>query len=256
MRSWTRWLNTQPCGLPSPIRFTIRSTWTSSSKNRRMLRLHERLPHHWRRSGRAASGHLSRQVPVRSVCLIDAGESRAAKIPESHNYPGFFGINGLELLACRLRAQAQEYGVPSTPDRVQSLRRKGKSFVASCKSGDDVKARFIVLATGLVDHCPPIEGEVANCPSETIRFCPICDGYEANDQRVGVLGGIDAGSKKALFLRTYTEAVSLFLTDETIDAVSRQKLDENDVKIVHKPKRVMLAHECTVAILTESGERA
>jgi thioredoxin reductase (NADPH) len=203
-------------------------------------------------AGLLAAIYLGRYL--RSVCLIDAGESRAAKIPESHNYPGFFGINGLELLR-RLKAQAQEYGVPSTTDRVKSLRREGESFVASCKSGNDVNARFVLLATGLVDHCPPIEGELANCPSEAIRFCPICDGYEALDQRVGVLGGIDAGSKKALFLRTYTEAVSLFLTDETIDTVSRGKLDENDVQIVHKPKRIKLANECTVAILTESGER-
>jgi thioredoxin reductase (NADPH) len=203
-------------------------------------------------AGLLAAIYLGRYL--RSVRLIDAGESRAAKIPESHNYPGFFGISGLELLR-RLRAQAQEYGVPSTTDRITLLRREGETFVASCKSGNDVDARFVLLATGLVDHCPPIEDELANCPSDAIRFCPICDGYEAIDRRVGVLGGIEAGSKKALFLRTYTEDVSLFLTDETIDAVSRQKLDQKDVRIVHKPTQIKLGHDCTVAILTENGER-
>lgn len=203
-------------------------------------------------AGLLAAIYLGRYL--RSARLIDAGESRAAKIPEIHNYPGFFGINGLELLG-RLRAQAQEYGVPSTADRVQSLRRESKFFVASCKTGNDVKSRFVILATGLIDHCPPIEGDLANGPSEVIRFCPICDGYEAMDQRVGVLGAIEAGSKKALFLRTYSNAVSLFLTDETIDAGWRQKLDQYDVRVVHRPKRVMLGHESTVTILTESGEK-
>jgi thioredoxin reductase (NADPH) len=203
-------------------------------------------------AGLLAAIYLGRYL--RSVCLIDARESRAAKIPESHNYPGFLGIGGPELLR-RLRAQAQEYGVPSTTDRVTSLRKEGESFVVSCKSGNDVDARFVLLATGLLDHCPAIEGEQDNCPSEVICFCPICDGYEAIDRRVGVLGDIEAGSKKALFLRTYTKHVSLFLTDETMDADSRQKLDEEDVRIVHKPKQIKLANECTVAILTESGER-
>ena len=168
----------------------------------------------------------------RSVQVIDAGESRAAKIPESHNYPGFFGIAGPELLR-RLNAQARQYGAELVSGRVTSLRKEGETFVASC-SGSDVNARFILLATGLVDHCPPIEGQPADCPSEVIRFCPICDGYEAIDRRVGVLGDIKAGGKKALFLRTYTKDVSLFLTDETEDVDWQEKLTKANVRIVGK----------------------
>ena len=40
--------------------------------------------------------------------LIDAGESRAGLIPESHNYPGFQDINGKAQLA-RLREQTERY---------------------------------------------------------------------------------------------------------------------------------------------------
>ena len=166
----------------------------------------------------------------RSVQVIDAGESRAATIPESHNYPGFFGIAGPELLR-RLNAQAREYGAELVSGRVTALRKEGETFVATC-SGSDVNARFILLATGLVDHCPSIEGQPAECPSEVIRFCPICDGYEAIDRRVGVLGDIKAGGKKALFLRTYTKDVSLFLTDETEDVDWQEKLAKANVRIV------------------------
>ena len=166
----------------------------------------------------------------RSVQVIDAGESRAAKIPESHNYPGFFGIAGPELLR-RLNAQARQYGAELVSGRVTSLRKEGETFVAT-SSGSDVNARFILLATGLVDQCPPIEGQPADCPSEVIRFCPICDGYEAIDRRVGVLGDIKAGGKKALFLRTYTKDVSLFLTDETEDVDWQEKLTKANVRIV------------------------
>src|ERR1700751_930028 len=92
----------------------------------------------------------------RTVQVIDAGESRAATIPESHNYPGFFGIAGPELLR-RLNAQAREYGAELASGRVTSLRKKGATFVATC-SNSDVNARFILIATGLVDRCPTIEG--------------------------------------------------------------------------------------------------
>jgi thioredoxin reductase (NADPH) len=188
----------------------------------------------------------------RSVQVIDAGESRAATIPESHNYPGFFGIAGSELLR-RLNAQARQYGAELMSGRVTSLRKKGKSFVAT-SSGSDVNARFILLATGLVDHCPPIEGQPAECPSEVIRFCPICDGYEAMDRRVGVLGDIKAGGKKALFLRTYTKDVSLFLTDETADVEWQEKLTKAKVRIVGELQQVRQGTEKTVTVATQQGE--
>jgi thioredoxin reductase (NADPH) len=188
----------------------------------------------------------------RNVQVIDAGESRAATIPESHNYPGFFGITGSELLR-RLNAQARQYGAELMSGRVTSLRKKGKSFVAT-SSGSDVNARFILLATGLVDHCPPIEGQPAECPSKVIRFCPICDGYEAMDRRVGVLGDIKGGGKKALFLRTYTKDVSLFLTDETEDVEWQEKLTKAKVRIVGELQQVRQGTEKTVTVATRHGE--
>src|SRR3954468_6950763 len=83
----------------------------------------------------------------RHVQVIDAGESRAAKIPLSHNYPGFLGIAGSELLD-RLRAQAQEYGALLMGGEVTSLRKEGDLFVVS---GPDfqMQAKFVLLATGL-----------------------------------------------------------------------------------------------------------
>ena len=187
----------------------------------------------------------------RSVQVIDAGESRAAKIPESHNYPGFFGIAGPELLR-RLTAQARQYGAELVSGRVTSLRKEGDTFVAS-SSGSGVNARFILLATGLVDQCPTIEGQPADCPSEVIRFCPICDGYEAIDHRVGVVGDIKAGGKKALFLRTYTKDVSLFLTDETEDVDRQEKLAKANVRIVGNLKQVRQTTENTITVVTQLG---
>jgi thioredoxin reductase (NADPH) len=202
-------------------------------------------------AGLLAAVYLGRYL--RTVQVIDAGESRAAKIPESHNYPGFFGIGGLELLR-RLRAQAENVGAELVNDCVTSLRKERGTFIATC-SGGDVHARFVLLATGLVDRCPPIESQPTNCPSEVIRFCPICDGYEAIDRRVGVLGDIEAGGKKALFLRTYTKDVSLFLTGETtVNARLRKKLGDENVRIVDKLKYIKVATESTVAIVTESGD--
>lgn len=191
---------------------------------------------------------------LRKVQVIDAGESRAARIPESHNYPGFFGIAGLEILS-RLRAQAEKYGAQLLNGRVTSLRKKGTAFVATGLNSE-VPAQFVLLATGLVDHCPPIHGKPGNYPTDAIRFCPICDGYEAIDRRVGVLGNLAMGGEKALFLRTYTRNVLLFLNEEeTGNEQQRTRLTEVDVRIDGKVQTVQESTNGAITILTENGRR-
>lgn len=171
----------------------------------------------------------------RDVRLLDAGQSRAALIPTTHNYPGFQGIAGDELLE-RLRTQAKRFGSAIENGLVTALRRDEEGFVAQYKGGE-IRARSIVLATGLVDARPSIEGfeECVECGA--IRFCPICDGFEATDQRIGVLGDAEEGGKKALFLRTYTREISLILTDSAPDA-KRKALIAAGVTVVGKAQSI------------------
>jgi thioredoxin reductase (NADPH) len=162
-------------------------------------------------AGLTAAIYLARYR--RAVTVIDEGKSRAGLIPESHNYPGFKGIGGPELLL-RLRNQALQYDALLEIGRVDELQRtpEGAGFIA--QTGDRlVRARSVLLATGLVDERPDIGGLTQQIYSGAIRFCPICDGYEATDRRIGVLGSLRAASKKALFLRTYSRNVVMFQTD-------------------------------------------
>jgi thioredoxin reductase (NADPH) len=135
---------------------------------------------------------------------------------------------------------------------VTSLRRESGKFVASYK-GAEIKAKFVLLATGLVDHCPPVEGIPADCPSDLIRFCPICDGYEAIDRRVGVVGDLDGAGKKALFLRTYSKDVSVFVTSSTGTDDTRKALEESKLAVFPAPKKIKLHAAGKVAIETEDG---
>jgi thioredoxin reductase (NADPH) len=148
----------------------------------------------------------------RTVRVLDSGESRALKIPLTHNYAGFKGIGGPDLLA-RLREQAESFGTPVQTGRVSSLNRGPRHFTASV-AGKPIKAQFVLLATGLVDVVPELTGKPP-ASDDAIRYCPICDGYEAMDRRVGVLGTLQDAGEKALFLRTYTRRVAVFTTAAT-----------------------------------------
>src|ERR1700730_1438960 len=149
----------------------------------------------------------------RRVILFDGGDSRAAVITKSHHYPGFpEGVSGPGLLQA-LRKQAQAYGVQMIGARITELKRDGEGFTAT--SGREViKARFVLLATGIVDESPDIPGLDEAVAKGSIRYCPVCDGYEAADQRIGVLGHGEDASSKARFLRTYSSDVTLLSLDE------------------------------------------
>jgi thioredoxin reductase (NADPH) len=70
-----------------------------------------------------------------------------------------------------------------------------------------------------------------------IRYCPICDGYEVTDKKVGVIGAGKNGVGEAVFLRSYTADVTLIAPDKALElaAEDREKLERAGVKLVDGP---------------------
>lgn len=181
-------------------------------------------------AGLTAAVYLARYR--RRIVLFDAGESRASLIPKSHNYPGFpEGVSGPGLLRA-LRMQAQAYGVQMIGARITELKREGGEFAAT-SGGQEIKARFVLLATGIVDESPDVPGLDEAVAEGSIRYCPVCDGYEAIDQRIGVLGHGEDAASKARFLRTYSNDVTLLSLDERggEDPETARSLCEAGIKV-------------------------
>jgi thioredoxin reductase (NADPH) len=161
-------------------------------------------------AGLTASIYLARYR--RQVAVLDGGHSRAALIPETHNYPGFAqGIGGSDLLK-ELKHQAGGYGVALVDRQVDALEHNGGTFHASAVGGN-ISAPRVILATGLIDNCPTIDGLDPTANGRFVRYCPICDGYEASDRDICVLGGAEEAGGKALFLKTYSKSVTLLTPD-------------------------------------------
>lgn len=156
-------------------------------------------------AGLVAATYLARFR--RSVLLLDAGGSRAHRIPQTRNCPGFPDGIGGEALLRRLRAQAEAVGVPVREDHARTVQAAQGGFTVTGKSAS-YGARTVIGATGIVDRLPDWAGIDAAIEAGIVRLCPVCDAYEAGDQRIAVFGrGKDCVSHAA-YLRTWSCEVS------------------------------------------------
>jgi thioredoxin reductase (NADPH) len=175
----------------------------------------------------------------RRVLVIDGGDSRASWIPTSHNHPGFpDGIHGEDLLA-RMRLQAVKYGAEIRSRTARDLQADdGGGFRVVLDGGETVRAPYILLATGVKDTPLPFPALFDAVQRGLVKICPICDAYEVIDRDVAVIGAGDHGAREALFVRHYTDRVTLLLTGdaEALSTERRSELDESGVTVV--PERL------------------
>jgi thioredoxin reductase (NADPH) len=188
----------------------------------------------------------------RSFLLVDSGSSRAAWIPQSHNFPLFSqGLAGPEILA-KQREHLSRYEVAPLAGTVVDLRREPLGFEATFCQADggtgQVRARNVLLATGAID----VEPDLPNLPDALkrglVRFCPICDGYEARGQRVAVIGHGDHGLREAIFVaRTYSHDVTLLSLGSAVQLSQdgRTRAHQTGIRVI----------EATVDALEVAGNR-
>jgi thioredoxin reductase (NADPH) len=188
--------------------------------------------------------------------LVDAGRSRAGLIPCTHNHAGYpDGISGKELIA-RMKEQAQKYGTSIVTSRVTRLDPVEDGFRAEWGAGF-VVARKVLLATGVTNRRPPMDEDLHDeaLARGLIRYCPICDGYEVTDKAVGVIGDGSHGVAEAVFLRGFTEDITLIAPDTALRLSSEDqaRLKEYGIRTVDGPCSAVAAHDDCIVVDTADG---
>ena len=191
------------------------------------------------------------------ILVVDGGKSRAAWIPCTRNHAGFpDGIKGTELLQ-RMRDQACRYGAKVQTEYVTKLERDGESglFTATWGSGE-AQARTVLIATGVTNRRPPMDEELHDdaLARGLVRYCPICDGYEVTDKKVGVIGSDSHGVAEALFMRSFTADVTLIAPDKALKLKpeDHKKLEDAGIECVDGPAQaVAIPGKCIVVDTAE-----
>jgi thioredoxin reductase (NADPH) len=188
----------------------------------------------------------------RKVLVVDAGDSRALQIPESHNYPGFpEGIAGPELLRDLWR-QAEQYGADRLQGTASELTRSGDGFAVTV-GRRNIQTPRVLLATGLKDRSPDMPGLRQAVAATSIRYCPVCDAYEATDKNVAVYGSIEDAEAKAAFMRTYSDRVTLLPTDAPSDNNAHDRLGRLGVTLAPSPPVDLRPVEGGIAVELQDG---
>ena len=187
--------------------------------------------------------------------MFDTGESRARWIPTSHNTPGFpEGVHGGQLLT-RLREQAAMYGPRPREERVESLSKDDAGLFVLKTPAGDLRVRAVILATGVQDKTPELDHLARAVKRGVVRSCPICDAYEATGKSIGVLGAGDHAAREALFLRTYSDRVSVLLTDARLPSdENRRRLAEAGVVLIQQPVTAIKSLDNGVSCAVANGE--
>jgi thioredoxin reductase (NADPH) len=205
-------------------------------------------------AGLTAACYLARYR--RRVIVVHDGRSRALHIPLTHNAPGFpGGVAGAELIQ-RMQDQAELYGATIQQDHIDGIEVRGDSFHGL--GGLAYTTRSVILATGIelkqVD-LPHAEHEAA-IASGCLRYCPVCDGYEATGRAVGVLGSDVHGAREALFLRQYSPSVTLLAKNASdLSTRQRKELAAAGVEVVDSPVRDLVPLSDGMSVGLSDGRR-
>ncbi|WP_091678862.1 NAD(P)/FAD-dependent oxidoreductase [Amycolatopsis marina] len=145
----------------------------------------------------------------RSVLVIDSGQPRNAPAAHIHGFLSRDGTPPDHLLEVG-RQEVVGYGGEVTPGQVRSAANEGDQFAIELDTGHTVRARRLLVTTGIVDELPDIPG-LASRWGRDVLHCPYCHGWEVRDEPIGVLATSPMSVHQALLFRQWTENLTLLL---------------------------------------------
>jgi len=183
----------------------------------------------------------------RRVAVIDAGQRRNRFASESH---GFLTRDG-QMAAAIAEAGRADVAAYSTVQWIDGsaldARPSGDGFTVDLDGARQVHARRLVLATGVRDELPPIEG-LAERWGRSVFHCPYCHGYELQQGAIGILANDEMAFHQAMLLPDWG-SVTLFTNGRyTPDAEQRAAMAARGVVAIDDTPVVRIEDAATVVL--------
>ncbi|SFD81001.1 Thioredoxin reductase [Paenibacillus catalpae] len=172
----------------------------------------------------------------RKVALFDNSQARNMVTHASH---GFITRDGVEPAEFRRIAYEEVLGYPTVQHwetDVTDIRRTKDGFTIYTKAGEQIQARKVILAAGLKEKLPDIEG-VADYYGKSLFACPFCDGWELRDQPLVVISDNPMAFHKVKLLQNWSRDV-IVCTNGAADILNsdqREQLEARRIRVIDTP---------------------
>ncbi|TRY19453.1 NAD(P)/FAD-dependent oxidoreductase [Tessaracoccus rhinocerotis] len=190
----------------------------------------------------------------RSVVVVDAGQPRNAPAEGVHGLLGLEGTNPLELLA-RGRDEVRGYGGTILEGEVVRADTDPLGFMVELADGRQLRARQLLVATGLSDQLPDLPG-VRERWGHDVLHCPYCHGWEVRDRRIGVIATGPMSVHQTLLFRQWSDNLRLFSRGVEISDEDRNRFRARGVEVVEgEVEGLEVAEDSLQAVRMADGRR-
>ena len=169
----------------------------------------------------------------RRVLLCDLGAPRNRRSHALHGYLTRDGIAPTDFNAFG-RGELAEYGVDVRLAGVTGARWVDDHFSVSIGPAGEERARYLLIATGVVDDLPAVPG-FDECYGRSVFHCPYCDGWEWRDRPLAAVGRGKECAGLALGLKTWSRDVVMCTNGARLDRATRDRLERNGIATRTEP---------------------
>jgi thioredoxin reductase len=192
----------------------------------------------------------------RRVLLCDTGTPRSWASKEMHAYLSRDGIPPSRFLEISRRELLKYPDVRFRALEVESARRTATGFRVTLAGNRQVRARKLLIATGLFDIVPRIPG-IDELFGHTVFQCPYCDGWEMRDRRIAVYGRGQRGFQMARAMTAWASDIVLCSDGPSrLSPDHRRHLERNGITLVEKRVAALEGKRGQLlAVVFKNGER-
>lgn len=204
-------------------------------------------------SGLTAALVLSRAC--RKVLVCDEGKPRNYASPAVHGFFSRDGISPEELLKIG-REQLKPYAVEWRDAGVKDAERIDGGFRVETRDGKAFTARKLILATGVTDERPEIDG-LLELWGTGVLHCPYCHGWEVRNKPWGFIAVGEQAADWGIELRGWTTELTLCSNGPSgLTEAGRRTLKNRGVAVrEERIKRLDGENGVLKAVIFENGER-